>query len=128
MGEVGHNLLFAGTQFGTLADHRHVHISNGPTRSLHSSHCLFQKDLTGATVILGCIVWEQLPNIRSTDRTKYRIRHGMHKDIAIRMRYWSTVVFKVHTTEDKWTTTAKRCAWLKPMQVIAVADAIVGGH
>ena len=52
----------------------------------------------------------------------------VHQHVAIGMRHRSAIMFETHSTQYKRTTSAMRRAWFQPVQVISMADAIVGGH
>jgi hypothetical protein len=69
-----------------------------------------------------------LPNIRSTDRTQDGVGNRVHQHVAIGMRHGPAIMFETHSTQYKRTTSAMRRAWLKPVQVISVTDAMFGSH
>ena len=115
VGQVGHHFLLAPAQFGALANHRHVHVSNSPAGSVHAAHGLFKKYSAGAAIILGSGIWKQLPNIRSTNRAQNGVGDRVHQHVAIRMRYRPAIMFETHATKYELSTAAMRRAWFEPV-------------
>jgi hypothetical protein len=95
---------------------------------MHVAHGLFKEYSAWSSIILRRGIWKQLPNVGSTNRAQDGVGDRVHQHVTIGMRHRSAVMFETHSTQYKRTTSAMRRAWLKPVQVISVTDAMFGSH
>jgi len=122
-GDVGTHLVFHRAELGFLEYDGTVEIADAKARGLHAFGGFREEDLAVLAFVAGVGVGKELADVGLGEGAQECVGHSGVESVAIAVGDGAAVVGKGDAAQDEGTPLACGRAWLKPMEVVAVADA-----